>query len=351
MPTTQRLQTLLRTRGPIPFAVFMEEALYGEGGYYSRAELPIGEEGDYVTGSSFSPLFGRATARLMGRLDQALGGQAELFEAGFGSGTHLRNVVAADPSRRVRAWDRVARPAPEGVERISRLEDLGTIDGLIFSYELFDALPVHRLIGRADGTVGELWVDLDADGAFTWREGEVSAPGLPGLLSGATLQPGQVADLSPAWAPLYRELARRLGRGLLVTCDYGFERTDLLDARIRRNGTLAAYTRQRVHRNPFVLVGEQDLTAHVDFTALIQAGEAEGLTTVALTRQALWLVACGMFEDLRDADADTRRQAMTLLDGEGMGEEIRVLVQSRGIAAEGLFEPALRPVSGIGRGG
>ena len=128
-----------------------------------------------------------------------------------------------------------------------------------------------------------------------------------------------------------------------MTCDYGFERRDLLDARIRRNGTLAAYTRQRVHRNPFVKVGEQDLTAHVDFTALIQAGEAEGLRTFAFTRQALWLVACGLFEDLQEVDPETRRQAMALLDGEGMGEEIRVLVQARGIEPEGLFEPGVLP--------
>jgi SAM-dependent MidA family methyltransferase len=329
---------LIGSGGPIPFAAFMEVALYGENGYYTRPEIPIGEAGDYVTGSSFSPLFGRATARLLGRLDEALGRPAEMFEAGYGNGTHLRSVLAATPARRIKAWDRVARPVPEGVERIGNLADLGTIEGLIFSYELFDALPVHRLIGREDGSVGELWVDLGEDGAFAWREGEVSDPGLLDLLSGVTLEPGQVADLSPGWAPLYRELARRLGRGLLVTCDYGFERERLLDPRVRRNGTLAAYTRQRVHRNPFVLVGEQDLTAHVDFTALIQAGEAEGLETVAFTRQAPWLVTCGIFEELQGADAETRRQAMALLDGEGMGEEIRVLVQARGIAAEGLFE-------------
>lgn len=337
-----RLEDLLRTRGPIPFATFMEEALYGEGGYYSRAELPIGEAGDYVTGSSFSPLFGRATARLLTRLDRVLGKPAEMFEAGHGNGVHLRNVLAAAGPRRLRAWDRVARPVPDGVERVGDLQEIGAgaIDGLIFSYELFDALPVHRLIGRPDGSVGELWVDRDADGAFAWREGDLSDPGLLDLLRDpdVTLQPGQVADLAPGWAPLYGELARRLGRGLLVTCDYGFERERLLDPRIRRNGTLAAYTRQRVHRNPFVKVGEQDLTAHVDFTALIRAGEAEGLRTVELTRQALWLVTCGIFEELEGADLDTRRQAMALLDGEGMGEEIRVLVQSRGIAAEGLFE-------------
>jgi SAM-dependent MidA family methyltransferase len=350
MTPAVRLRNLIRTQGPIPFATFMEEALYGEDGYYSRDDLPIGEEGDYVTGASLSPLFGRMTARLLERLDRVIGkASAELFEAGYGTGAHLESVVSTllerTMGRRVRAWDRVARATPAGVERVRSLEEIGAgeIEGLIFSYELFDALPVHRLIGRVDGSVGELWVDLDKDGAFAWREGEVSDPSLLDLLQNpdVPLQPGQVADLSPGWAPLYRDLARRLGRGLLVTCDYGFERELLLDPRIRLNGTLACYTRQRVHRNPFVKLGEQDLTAHVDFTTLIRAGEAEGLRTVALTRQALWLTACGLFEELREVDAETRQQAMALLDGEGMGEEIRVLVQARGIETDLLFEPGV----------
>jgi SAM-dependent MidA family methyltransferase len=324
-----RLRARIHAEGPIPFAAFMEEALYGELGYYRREDVPIGEEGDYVTGSSFSPLFGRATSRLLRRLDQALGRPADLFEAGYGTGVHLGNVQ--DGTRRVLAWDRIARTVPAGVERFERLEDVGRIEGLIFSYELFDALPVHRLIGR-DGGVGELWVDLEGDG-FTWKEGELSDPALPDLLGGAILLPGQIADLAPGWVPLYTELARRLGRGLLVTCDYGFERERLLDVRIRQHGTLACYTRQQVHRNPFVLVGEQDLTAHVDFTALRQAGEAAGLKTVAFTRQALWLTACGVFEDLQDAGPKARQEAMALLDGEGMGEDIRVLVQARDVEA------------------
>lgn len=350
-----RLQDLIRTRGPILFAVFMEEALYGEGGYYSRSEIPIGEEGDYVTGASLSPLFGRVTARLLGRLDKALGKAAELFEAGYGTGDHLESVVSTllerSMGRRVRAWDRIARSVPAGVERIHSLEAVGEgeIEGLIFSYELFDALPVHRLVGRTDGTIGELWVDLDENGELVWKEGEVSDPSLLGLLRNpdVSLQPGQVADLSPGWGPLYGELARRLGRGLLVTCDYGFERERLLDPRIRRQGTLACYTRQRVHRNPFVKVGEQDLTAHVDFSTLIREGEAAGLTTVALGRQALWLTACGLFDEIQDADLATRQEAMALLDGEGMGEEIRVLVQAKGIEPGDVLDPEVlggRPV-------
>lgn len=342
-----RLRERIRTAGPIPFAVFMEEALYGEGGYYRRDGLPIGEAGDFVTGSSFSPLFGRATARLLRRLDDRLGRPADFLEAGTGTGVHLANVAAAlveigtgTGGRRLLGWDRVIRPLPAGVSRIGRLSEIaeGGIEGMIFSYELFDALPVHRLLGRADGGVGELWVDLDAEGGFAWHEGDLSDPGLAGLLGGAALRPGQVADLAPGWEPLYGELARRLGRGLLVTCDYGYERGRLLDPRARRHGTLAAYTRQRVHRNPFALVGEQDLTAHVDLTALIQAGEAAGLTTVALTRQSFWLAACGLFADLQDAGLEERRAAIALLDGEGMGEDIRMLVQAQGIAAEGLFD-------------
>jgi SAM-dependent MidA family methyltransferase len=339
MAPATRLRDRIRSEGPIPFACFMEEALYGEGGYYSREEVPIGEEGDYVTGASLSPLFGRVTARLLSRLDAALGGKAELFEAGYGTGAHLRNVLSAPiyqerGPRRVRAWDRIARAVPEGVERVATLAGIGEgeIHGLIFSYELFDALPVHRLIGRADGTLGELWVGVGEDGEFAWREGEVSDPALPDLFEGAALAPGQVADVAPGWGPLYRELSGRLGRGLLVTCDYGFEREKLLDPRVRLHGTLACYSRQRVHRNPFVLVGEQDMTAHVDFTTLVRAGEESGLATVAFTRQALWLTAAGLFEELEGADFATRHQAMALLDGEGMGEEIRVLVQARGIA-------------------
>ncbi|HKH43963.1 MAG TPA: SAM-dependent methyltransferase [Thermoanaerobaculia bacterium] len=326
----------LRATLPLPFAAFMEEALYGEGGYYRREDLAIGEAGDFVTGSSLSSLFGRATARLLQRLDPVLGRPAELFEAGYGTGAHLAHVLSSleERGRRVRAWDRVQRPAPAGATPLSDLSEIqdGSIEGLIFSYELFDALPFHRLICRADGSVGELWVDHGEDGGFAWRERELSDTSLLDVLGSETrLQPGQVADLAPGWAPLYGELARKLDRGLLVTCDYGYERERLLDPRVRMHGTLACYSRQRVHRNPFVLVGEQDLTAHVDFTTIRQAGEAAGLTTFAFTRQALWLAACGLFEDLQKAPPQTRLAAMALLDGEGMGEDIRVLVQTRGI--------------------
>lgn len=336
MPTVEeRLRERLAT-GPVPFHDFMEEALYGEGGYYAGAEVPIGRRGDFVTGSSYSPLFGKATARLLARLDEALGARADYLEAGCGGAEHLAVVAAAaGEGRRLLAWDRIPRPVPDDVRRLERLEELPerSLSGLVFSYELFDALPVHRFVRREDGGLGELWVALDRHGAFVWHLGELSAPDLAERcgLRPDELAPGQIADLAPGWRPLLRALASKLDRGLLVTCDYGYERRRLLDPRVRRAGTLACYRAHTVHRDPFRDLGRQDLTAHVDWTALAEEGEAAGLATVALAPQALWLTALGLFDDLQDADLPTRLAAATLLDPEGMGSDLQVLVQARGI--------------------
>ena len=215
------------------------------------------------------------------------------------------------------------------------------IEGVVFSYELFDALPVHRLIGRGEGDVGELLVDWRADCGFVYVEADLSDRGLEDLLVGHRLEPGQIADLSPSQAPLYRDLARSLRRGLVITCDYGYERSRLLDVRVRRHGTLASYSRHRVSRDALIDLGQRDLTAHVDFTALREAGEAEGLTTVAFTRQAPWLVGAGIFEEIAASGAPASAQARMLLDGEGMGEEIRVLVQSKGLSAKDVLDASI----------
>lgn len=349
-----RLVERIRRDAAVPFAVFMEEALFGQGGYYRRERVPIGRgpDSDFVTAPALSPLFGRCTARLLSRLDGALRGPADLLEAGPGNGEHLAALIPAlnrptgqapardhetqrrqGPARRLLAWDRMVRPLPQGVERLNTLDALEAngIHGLIFSCELFDALPVHRLVGRADGTVGELYVALDEQGGFVWWEGEMSDPGLAVLLGGHELEPGQIADLAPGWTPLYERLARGLERGLLVTVDYGHERDRLLDPRVRRYGTLACYRRHRVHRDPFRHVGEQDLTAHVDFTALRRAGEAAGLRTLRFVRLAEWLTRLGIFDDLADAELESRLQATALLDPGGMGHDLRVLVQARAI--------------------
>ena len=109
----QRLEERIRAAGPIPFAEFMEEALYGEAGYYNRQDLAIGPAGDFVTGSAYSDLFAQTTATLLDRLDQALQTPAALLEVGYGNGAHLASVAAIAPQRRVLGWDRVTRQLPE----------------------------------------------------------------------------------------------------------------------------------------------------------------------------------------------------------------------------------------------
>jgi SAM-dependent MidA family methyltransferase len=343
----ERLQKRIQTEGPLPFEEFMEEALYGEGGYYATEKPRIGPAGDFVTASSLSPLFGASTARLVERLARQLGGGADLLEVGYGDGRHLAAVLDSLPrdiQGRRWAWDRVSRPLPPGVEAIA---DLGVargapLRGLVFSYELFDALPFRRFRRGVDASWEELEVDV-REGSFAWQSSTVGA-GAASFLEAyaAASEPGQIVDLSPAWRPLYGELAASLEHGLLVTCDYGFERHRLLDPRVRRHGTLACYRRQTVHRNPFLEVGRQDITAHVDFTALIEVGEEAGLATLGLVSQAEWLGACGVFETLAEADLATRLEASRLLDPAGMGSDIRVLVQGRGIDSSGLFDLPLR---------
>ena len=333
MPTpVDRLRALIAEIGPIPFADFMEEALYGEGGYYAEESLPIGEGGDFVTGSSLSPLFGRATARLLEAMDGVIDAPAGLLEVGYGTGAHLRAVrdsLERSTGRRLAGWDRVPRKMPAGVERPPDL-DAHRVEGVVFSYELFDALPVHRLVRRG-GALLELLVGLGADDRFTWVEGPLSSETLAELPR-ADLAEGQTVDLAPGWRPLYRTLADIVERGLLVTCDYGFDTERLYDPRVRMNGTLACYREQRVHRDPFVDVGRQDLTAHVDFSVLIEEGERAGLETFAFTRQAPWLAACGILDGLEGAGGAERFAALQLMQLDGMGEEIRVLVQGRGVA-------------------
>ncbi len=349
---SQRLQERIQSEGPLPFAEFMEEALYGEGGYYATEKPRIGPDGDYVTASSLSPLFGASTARLLERLGRGADGLVDLLEVGYGDGRHLAAVLDALPPGfpgRRRAWDRVARPLPPGVDAVADLEAAADepIRGLVFSYELFDALPFRRFRRGRDAPWEELEVEL-RDGSFAWhRKPEVDREASSFLEAYvAASEPGQIVDLSPAWAPLYGELAGCLEEGLLVTCDYGFERHRLLDARVRRHGTLACYRRQTVHRNPFVDVGRQDITAHVDFTALIEAGEGAGLETLGLVSQAEWLGACGVFEALADADLPTRMEAGRLLDPAGMGNDIRVLVQARGVDAVGSVRPSAASARG-----
>jgi len=345
----------------MPFSDFMEAALYDPVfGYYTGIRNPVGPVGDFVTSPAISPVFAYGLARLSsefsGRVGDALYG---IVDIGCGDGSLLEALAAGIPeSERSRASffgvDRSLARVPARLhEVISFSTDDSSIPSglplLILCNELFDALPVTRLVVR-DGALREGTVRL-RDGFLEWSDRPASAEHAEYLSSrGIHLAEGQSADISLKWSQMYERLCRVTGHGLIVTFDYGFEQKQLFDRRIRMHGTAAAYRAHGVHRDLLADPGAQDLTAHVNFSDLISSGERSGMSTLTFSRQASFLLAVGVtnhelftpwqersIDSLQNAvsDFDQREAARRLILPDGVGEDIRVLVQSRNMPESG----------------
>ena len=201
--------------------------------------------------------------------------------------------------------------------------------GVVIANEVLDALPTHRVIGR-DGALRELMVG-SVDGAFVDVESDPSTPALAARLSaqGISLGDGQRAEVCLALEPWLAAAAAGLERGVLLLIDYGYPAAELYDPVRRRDGTLRAYLRQRVHDDPYRHVGRQDLTAHVDVTAVERAAVAAGLSHLGTTTQAEFLVGLGAQDLLQAIQSDpattledylaVRSAVMRLLDPGAMG--------------------------------
>jgi SAM-dependent MidA family methyltransferase len=345
---SERLRERIAREGPISFAAFMEAALHDpEGGYYARGAA-IGEGGDFVTSPHVSPAFAACLARVFAFEAQTIPGPVDLVEVGAGEGRFLeefaRAVREGDPELhgrlRLTAIESSAAgrkaiaargilPQPRILDRVEDLSE-GSVEGWIFSNELYDALPVARVMGSAEG-LQELRVGTRGE-HFVWTS--AAAPDrlrehLQAL--GVALEPGQKGEIAAGAAALHARLARALRRGWMVAFDYGHPARILYHPFARREGTLAVHTGGRRGGDPLDEPGSQDLTAHVNWDLLISAGEAEGLRTERLMRQGLYLTEAGIF-DFAGSDAEKWR-VFRLVDPGGMGEEISVLVQSRGVAS------------------
>jgi SAM-dependent MidA family methyltransferase len=359
-------EAIARSGGRITFARFMELALgHSEHGYYARADLRWGAEGDFETSPEVHPIFGYLWARQVEECWRRLGEPAriDLVEPGAGSGafavamlTWLRErapecFAAARPllldghPRRIEAQRAALQGAGFTAEH-GLLEDWLSggrpVEGIVISNELFDAFPVH-IVERRSSTLHEWYVAAD-DGELAFVLGEPSTPALAAHFARLGIQPGDGcrAEVSPAALEVMQALAGRLGRGYVLTIDYGYEATELY-APWRRMGTLMAFRRHSPQPNPLARPGQTDLTAHVDFTSL--AAVATGCAAAPLTTQAEALVALGLGEALEAARgrlgedfaafASARRAADTLVDPAGLGR-IRVLVQAKDAPLEGL---------------
>ncbi len=320
----------------------MDAALYDpREGYYARGPR-IGEGGDFVTSAHVTPAFAAAIARRFRRDTEKLEGGVDFVEVGAGEGRLLEDLAAAlareDPSFagrvRLTAVERSAAARRAIARRriafriLDSPEDLpeASVSGWIFSNELYDALPVAR-VGETPEGLCEWRVGTDGHG-FVWTRGPAPEEYREYFSSfGVHLEPGQSAEISPKAAPLHRRLARALLRGFLVAFDYGHRAPVLYHALARRDGTLAAHAEGRRRSDPLARPGAVDLTAHVNWDDLIRAGESEGLTTLGVTRQGRYLVEAGLFDFV--ASSAEKWRAYRLVDPEGMGEELSVLVQRR----------------------
>jgi SAM-dependent MidA family methyltransferase len=382
--TVSAIRAEIQSSGPITFARFMELALYHpEFGYYTRVMEPeerIGPNGDYYTSFDAHPLLARALAKQIGQVDGQVGhpDPFTVVEMGPGKGLLARDFLAAceedNPSLAARLRYVLIERSPAMVAaqrqnlaawldraRVSWLNSLAdlhdsSVTGAMLSNELVDAFPVHR-IRIVAGQPRELYVSWAAD-RFVEQAGPLSTPALADYLAhlagmGIALPEGSTAEINLEALVWMKEVARVLGRGLAITIDYGHTAQDLYGPD-RPRGTLLCYHRHQASEDPYVRVGQQDMTAHVDFTALAAAGGEAGLQTTGFTNQLSFLMGLGAEQLLAGLPQDSPelQSAIQVLRPDGMGRTFKILVQHKGIpepALDGLrFQPFFGNVLGGG---
>ena len=333
------------------FARYMELVLYAPGlGYYASGARKLGAGGDFVTAPELSPLFGRTLAR---QVAQALQPGDALLEFGAGSGA-LADVLTLEfpglkygiletsPELKQRQQEKLG----DRVQWLDRLPE--RFRGVMLANEVLDAMPVHALAWTREGVLergacaneGQLaWCDRAADG-LVLSESEKIKPELPP--SGR--YESELALAARAWM---RTLGQCLERGAVLVIDYGFPAREYFHPQ-RSMGTLACHYRHHMHGDPFYLPGLQDVTAHVDFSALARSADEAGLELLGYTSQAQFLINCGITDLLAAEDpADAKRYlpaaaaVQKLLSPAEMGELFKVLAVGKGIT---------EPLSGFSRG-
>ena len=330
-----RIHARIAEAGTITFAEFMELALYGPGGYYTRPGR-IGGRGDYFTSPHAHPIFGALIALQLEQCWELLGSPSlfTVCEPGAGDGRLAQDVQAyAQNLDAAFAQALACRP----YDRAQGGPALGDpFVGAVLSNELVDALPVHRVLVE-EGRLREIYV-AHQDGKLVEALGGPSTPAIEAQLAseGVSLVEGWTAEVPLAAAAWMRGVAARLDRGFVFTIDYGDLAQDLYVER-RRRGTLTSYYRHAQTSDPYHRVGSQDLTSHANFTTLIQAGEAEGLRPVVLFTQREFLTSLGAGEMIQalsqhalppDQRQANLRAVQRLLDPQGLGN-FRVLVQAK----------------------
>lgn len=369
-PLEELLAERIRRFGPITFAEYMRECLYHPvHGYYSQPETR--KFADYYTSVDVNPIFGRLLARQFAEMWDRTGRPEEfvLVEAAAGTGRLAGHVlefaqrrlpefygavryvaVERSPARCEQMKNRLATYIEQGRCSVELEVPARIAVGCVFSNELLDALPVHRVV-LDGGELQEVWVTHDGT-VFSEKLSPPSTCAIAEYFAAqeVSLRDGQQAEAGLEACDWIMEVGRRLERGFVLTIDYGHEASDLFDAH-HMAGTALAYGQHRASEEFYAAAGQQDLTAHVNFTALRMWGERSGLTSLGMVSQTTFLLALGQgndFADLYDegmGEAErvkARLQLKTLIFPEGMGERFQVMIQEKSVG-----ECRLTGLSGI----
>lgn len=342
----------------------MNLALYEPGqGYYAGGAHKFGSAGDFVTAPELGPIFAQTLAAQVAQI-MALSAP-QLLEVGAGSGQLAVDLLLelerrdALPERysilelsgalQARQRQAIASRVPHLLGRVSWLESLPEyFDGLLLANEVLDAMPVQLLVW--DGSeIAERGVSTDS-GQFTWVDRPASGYLLEraqALAAECALPAGYLSEISLTAAAWVAACAAIVGRGALLLIDYGFPQREYYHWQ-RATGTLMCHYRQHAHPEPFYLPGLQDITAHVDFTAVVDSGCTAGLELLGYSSQASFLFNCGLTEVLARTPADEPLRYLPLASAVNklvspaeMGELFKVVALGKGIS-----EPLLGFLSG-----
>ena len=364
-----QLATLLHQQAQdvagISFADFMAQALYHpQYGYYMVPRDRIGKSGDFYTSSSVNALFGRLVARQLAQMAALLTAETfQIVEQGAGEGHLALDILDAlaeeSPELYARLTYTLVEVSQDNRQRQAKNLDAHTnkivwsgedewsiTSGCFLSNELVDAFPVH-VVEKHSGVIQEVFV-TSQNAAFVEEVREPIDPRLAEYFDWLGCSPvdGNRAEanlIAPDWM---RQVGQRLEQGFVLTIDYGYPSQELY-APHRRAGTLMCYHRHQADDNPYDRVGEKDITAHVDFTALQKAGSEVGLETLSFSEQYRFLMGLGFFEELvrLETEAVDEKEARALrltlknliMPEAGMGETFKVLVQGKNVGAPELL--------------
>ncbi|MFZ5906650.1 MAG: class I SAM-dependent methyltransferase [Nitrospirota bacterium] len=356
----QKILEKINREGPMPFETFMDMALYEPRlGYYASGKLEIGKAGDYYTSQHLHPIFGALLGMQLEEMWKIMGKPSVFYAVEPGAGTgHLCmdlltyasqkefydsiSYVIVEPHPSVQEkQQKVLKGFSGKVNWVSSLEDLGSISGCVLSNELLDAFPVHLV--EMEDTLKEVYVTAE-NGQFREAKGEVSTPLLAGYLEEFTLSlpSGYRTEISLRVQGWLRSVSNLLSEGFILTIDYGHTLPEYY-SKERNRGTLMCYFRHQANEDPYSNIGDQDITAHVNFSAVKKWGEELGFRTLGFCPQGTYLVSLGidemiaeLYRNSKDYLFEIARIKRLILPGT-LGETHKVLIQYKGERS-----PALR---------